>query len=210
MRRWRLSAMAVVILCVWLLLSGLGAAEIWRRTRLPPDDDDAPTPSVRPSPSAPAASPSATSTQPAAPPSPAASAQPATSAPPAVLPSAVPGRCRRTHGADPKYTTDDRGYTCTYASVDAATGCCSTWVPRYSCDGCGGGCCASYARCVACCMGRTGAAFASCSGSCRTSARLQFCWAKIAATSPSAAPGTKMLDLASQPLSERPPRQKQP
>lgn len=197
MGRWRLSSMAVGIGCVWLVLSVVGLGEVWRRSRLRPaaDDDAADVPAPTPTPAT--STPTPTSTPAAA----------TRTAPPAarVLPSATPGQCRRTHGADPVYTTDDRGYTCVHASVDAATGCCSPWMPRYACNDCRGSCCGGYARCVSCCMGRTGDGFAACAGTCRTSSRsldrttayadagARFCWAHV---TPSRAPGTKLLDLS--------------
>lgn len=189
----RTYTVGVVVLCLWLGITCVGVVGLWRRSRAEPSDDSddaAVSESFTPSPSARPTSPSSSASR-------AAWRMPATS---------PPARCRRTRGASPTHTTDEHGYTCTFAAVDSETDCCAGWAPRYSCETCRPPCCTDYARCVACCMGHD-RAFATCSADCRTSSRsldnagayaggaAHFCWHTPPSPSQTPLPSSRALDL---------------
>jgi hypothetical protein len=187
--------LGIAVLCLWLAITAVGVVGLWRRSHAAPPADDSAEPPPPPPPQPRALSPTGT-------PSPTPSRTlwrvPATS---------PPARCRRTRGASPTHTTDEHGYTCTYASVDAETDCCHGWAPRYSCETCRAPCCTDYARCVACCMGRD-RAFVACSADCRTSSRsldaagayaagsAHFCWHTPPSPSQTPLPSSRALDLS--------------
>jgi len=102
-------------------------------------------------------------------------------------PTRSPRQCHSTRGS-PHWVTDDRGYTCRWDALDAATGCCADGLlpSLRSCHECARGCCRDYAFCVGCCMSRT-RTFTQCAARCHTDHRAldahgrytgdaHFCW----------------------------------